>query len=335
MPGFLQTHNITYRRQMQACLHISIRPARRVCHPSHPRAFAARPALLPPRPALLPSAPPARLPPARRFCHPSRPAPLPSAPPGALPSARRFCRPSRPMRVCRPPSPARRFCRPSRLAVHPSRRALPPSPTRRFCRPDRLAVHPARHAFAARPALLPSVPPARVCRPPGAFAIRPARAFAVPPGAFPIRSHPARVCRPPGAFAVPHGTLAVPTGARFAPAPPARLPPTRRFCHPPGAFGYTKKTPEQSTLCSGVVEATPGIEPGNEDFADPCLTAWLCRRGWSGRRGSNPPPQPWQGCALPNELLPQIRRHGGGIGTPSGARTLDTLIKSQVLYQLS
>ena len=26
---------------------------------------------------------------------------------------------------------------------------------------------------------------------------------------------------------------------------------------------------------------------------------------WSGKRGSNPPPQPWQGCALPNELLPQ------------------------------
>ena len=98
-----------------------------------------------------------------------------------------------------------------------------------------------------------------------------------------------------------------------------------------------KKTPEQSGLCSDVVEATPGIEPGNEDFADPCLTAWLCRRRWSGRRGSNPPPQPWQGCALPNELLPQIRRPCGGmmVGTPSGARTLDTLIKSQVLYQLS
>ena len=28
---------------------------------------------------------------------------------------------------------------------------------------------------------------------------------------------------------------------------------------------------------------------------------------WSGKRGSNPPPQPWQGCALPNELLPQNR----------------------------
>ena len=25
---------------------------------------------------------------------------------------------------------------------------------------------------------------------------------------------------------------------------------------------------------------------------------------WSGLRGSNPPPQPWQGCALPNELNP-------------------------------
>ena len=27
---------------------------------------------------------------------------------------------------------------------------------------------------------------------------------------------------------------------------------------------------------------------------------------WSGLRGSNPPPQPWQGCALPNELNPHF-----------------------------
>ena len=27
---------------------------------------------------------------------------------------------------------------------------------------------------------------------------------------------------------------------------------------------------------------------------------------WSGLRGSNPPPQPWQGCALPNELNPHM-----------------------------
>ena len=55
---------------------------------------------------------------------------------------------------------------------------------------------------------------------------------------------------------------------------------------------------------------------------------------WSGRRGSNPPPQPWQGCALPNELLPQkmpLATAAENLGTPSGIRTLDTLIKSQVL----
>gem|GEM_PF-5525194 len=28
---------------------------------------------------------------------------------------------------------------------------------------------------------------------------------------------------------------------------------------------------------------------------------------WSGRPGSNRPPRPWQGRALPNELLPQIK----------------------------
>ena len=27
-----------------------------------------------------------------------------------------------------------------------------------------------------------------------------------------------------------------------------------------------------------LLEATPGIEPGNQSFADSCLTAWLCRR---------------------------------------------------------
>ena len=27
---------------------------------------------------------------------------------------------------------------------------------------------------------------------------------------------------------------------------------------------------------------------------------------WSGKRGSNSRPQPWQGCALPTELFPLI-----------------------------
>ena len=30
--------------------------------------------------------------------------------------------------------------------------------------------------------------------------------------------------------------------------------------------------------CQLILEATPGFEPGNQGFADPCLTTWLCRR---------------------------------------------------------
>ena len=29
-------------------------------------------------------------------------------------------------------------------------------------------------------------------------------------------------------------------------------------------------------------------------------------KSWSGKRGSNSRPQPWQGCALPAELFPQM-----------------------------
>src|SRR5579883_3380006 len=41
-----------------------------------------------------------------------------------------------------------------------------------------------------------------------------------------------------------------------------------------------------------------------EFFVHPALTG----RHLSGRRGSNPRPQPWQGCALPTELLPHRER---------------------------
>ena len=60
---------------------------------------------------------------------------------------------------------------------------------------------------------------------------------------------------------------------------------------------------------------------------------------WSGLRGSNPPPSPWQGDALPNELNPH--RSCRMITRPlqNGAsgrnRTNDTGIFSPLLYQLS
>ncbi len=42
-----------------------------------------------------------------------------------------------------------------------------------------------------------------------------------------------------------------------------------------------------------------------------CFPFWLKDVGtsfnvWSGKRGSNSRPQPWQGCALPTELFPRI-----------------------------
>src|SRR6266542_4930416 len=58
----------------------------------------------------------------------------------------------------------------------------------------------------------------------------------------------------------------------------------------------------------------------------------------SGKRDSNPRPQPWQGCALPTELFPQRQTpfynvfpsHGG-----EGNRTPDLLNAIQALSQLS
>ena len=100
------------------------------------------------------------------------------------------------------------------------------------------------------------------------------------------------------------------------------------------------------------LEVTPRFELGNEGFADPCLTTWLCHRIekgakclllfhlWSGRRGSNSLPPPWQGGALPDELRPHIR--GTGVilvllkgGASDRNRTNDTGIFSPLLYRLS
>jgi hypothetical protein len=59
-------------------------------------------------------------------------------------------------------------------------------------------------------------------------------------------------------------------------------------------------------LTEGKKEGTGRTRTADRDFADLCLTTWRrCpanfrkQKKWSGRRGSNPRLQPWQGCTLP------------------------------------
>ena len=59
-------------------------------------------------------------------------------------------------------------------------------------------------------------------------------------------------------------------------------------------------------FCQTVLEAPPGIGPGMKVLQTSALPLGYGAELWSGLRGSNPPPQPWQGCALPNELNPQV-----------------------------
>ena len=44
--------------------------------------------------------------------------------------------------------------------------------------------------------------------------------------------------------------------------------------HKQNISGYNKKAP--TNISAFFLEVTPGFEPGNQGFADPCLTTWLC-----------------------------------------------------------
>ena len=74
-----------------------------------------------------------------------------------------------------------------------------------------------------------------------------------------------------------------------------------------------RRTNESSLHSAEFEEVTTRFELVNEGFADLCLTTWprhhMSRNYfllffWSGRRGSNSLPPPWQGGALPDELRP-------------------------------
>ena len=85
--------------------------------------------------------------------------------------------------------------------------------------------------------------------------------------------------------------------------------------HNPSCRNSTKnrRTNEPVLHSAEFEEVTTRFELVNEGFADLCLTTWprhhMSRNHfllffWSGRRGSNSLPPPWQGGALPDELRP-------------------------------
>ena len=68
---------------------------------------------------------------------------------------------------------------------------------------------------------------------------------------------------------------------------------------------FISKTKSTSYEVLFVLEAPPRIELGIE-VLQTCALPLGHGALWSGLRGSNPPPRPWQGRALPNELNPQV-----------------------------
>ena len=97
-----------------------------------------------------------------------------------------------------------------------------------------------------------------------------------------------------------------------------RIPqPNRPEGHTDGVSAVRCPRTKRGPLFGGPLGRSGGearIRTGGKGFAGLCLTTWPLRRKrtvkngpemqWSGQRGSNPRPQPWQGCALPTEPCP-------------------------------
>ena len=92
------------------------------------------------------------------------------------------------------------------------------------------------------------------------------------------------------------------------------------------------------------MEATPGFEPGNEGFADPCLTTWLCRHVGGQSIFSSPisictpaarysPRGQASGDCLLKEKEPIFAPIKNGAG--DGARTRYLHLGKVALYQMS
>ena len=77
-----------------------------------------------------------------------------------------------------------------------------------------------------------------------------------------------------------------------------------------------------------ILEAPPRFELGIKVLQTFALPLGYSA-DWSGLRGSNSLPPPWQGGALPDELHPHI------VGASGRNRTTDTGIFSPLLYRLS
>ena len=108
--------------------------------------------------------------------------------------------------------------------------------------------------------------------------------------------------------------------------------------------GHKHKKKDTIFIVSFFLEAPPRIELGIRVLQTRALplghgAVLSLKRGtlkkrlsvpfWSGLRGSNSLPPPWQGGALPDELNPQIN------GASDRNRTNDTGIFSPLLYLLS
>ena len=111
-------------------------------------------------------------------------------------------------------------------------------------------------------------------------------------------------------------------------------------------FKRTQVSKQKDTLksVSFFLEATPGFEPGNQGFADPCLTTWLCRHV----RGQSIFPSPISICTPAARYYPGARpaavackkirepifapiKNGAG----DGARTRYLHLGKVALYQMS